>query len=55
MQNYYGMATHQNINDLFAMRKSVIATLMHNANSDNVETYHGYCLQNINSWCKYQI
>ena len=27
MQNYYGMAIRQNSNDLFAMRKSVIATL----------------------------
>ena len=41
MQNYYGMAIRQNSNDLFAMRKSVIATLMHNTNFDDAETRHG--------------
>ena len=41
MQNYYGMAIRQNVNDLFAMRKSVIATLMHNTNFDDAETRIG--------------
>ena len=42
------------INDLFAMRKSIIATLMHNTNFDHAETRHRYCPKSINSWCKYQ-
>ena len=50
MQNYYGMAIRQNSNDLFAMRKSVIATLIHNTNFDDVETRHRYCPKNIDSW-----
>ena len=54
MQNYYGMAIRQNTNDLFAMRKSVIATLMHNTNFDDAETRHRYCPKSIDSWCKYQ-
>ena len=54
MQNYYGMAIRQNSNDLFAMRKSVIATLMHNTNFDDSETRHQYCPKIIDSWCKYQ-
>ena len=54
MQNYYGMAIHQYTNDLFAMRKSVIATLMHNTNFDDAETRHQYCPKSIDSWCKYQ-
>ena len=54
MQNYYGMAICQNTNDLFAMRKSVIAMLMHNTNFDDAETRHRYCPKSIDSWCKYQ-
>ena len=38
MQNHYGMAICQNTNDLFAMRKSGIATLMHNINFDDAIT-----------------
>ena len=36
------------------MRKSVIATLMHNTNFDDAETRHRYCPKNIDSWCKNQ-
>ena len=38
MQNYYGMAIHQNTNDLFAVRKSVIAMLMHSTNFDDADS-----------------
>ena len=48
MQNYYGMAIRQNSNDLFAMRESVIASLMHNTNFDDVETSKG-CVINCRS------
>ena len=54
MQNYYGMAIRQHTNDLFAMRKSIIAMLMHNTNFDDAETRHRYCPKNIASWCKSQ-
>ena len=48
------MAIRQNTNDLFAMRKSVIARLMHNTNFHDAETRYRYCPKNIDSWCKYQ-
>ena len=48
------MAIHQNSNDLLAMRKNLIATLMHNTNFDDDETCYRYCPENIDSWCKYQ-
>ena len=54
MQNYYGMAIRQHTNDLFAMRKSITAMLMHNTNFDDAETRHRYCPKNIASWCKSQ-
>ena len=54
MQNYYGMTIRQNSNDLFPVRKSVIATLIHNMNFDDAETRHMYCSKNIDSWCKNQ-
>ena len=41
MENY-GMLIRQNGNDLFAMKKSVIATLMHNTYYDDAETRHRY-------------
>ena len=41
MQNY-SIVISQNSNYLFAMRKSVIATLMHNTNYDDAETRHCY-------------
>ena len=53
IQNYYGMAIRQHTNDLFAMRKSVIAMLKHNTNFDDAETGHRYCPKNIDSWCKF--
>ena len=36
------MLIRQNGNDLFAVRKSVIATLMHNTYYDDAETRHRY-------------
>ena len=54
MQNYHGIAISQNSNDLFAMRKSIIARLMHDTNFDDAGTRHRYYLKNIDSWCKYQ-
>ena len=54
MQNYYGMGIRENSIELFAMRKSVTATLMHNTNFDDPEARHRYCPKNIDNWCKYQ-
>ena len=42
LQNYYGIAIRQNSNDLFAMRKSGIAKLMHNTNFDDADSRHWY-------------
>ena len=39
MKNYYGIAIRQNCNDLFPMRKSVNATLIHNTNFNRKYKY----------------
>lgn len=39
MKNYYGIAIPQNCNDLFPMRKSVNATLIHNTNFNRKYKY----------------
>ena len=39
MKNYYGMSIRQNCNDLFPMRKSVNATLIHNTNFNRKYKY----------------
>ena len=51
MQTYYGMAIHQDSNDLFAMT----TTLIHKTNFDDAETRHRHCPKNIASWCKKHI
>ena len=54
LQNCYGMAIRQNVNDLYGMKKSVAAVLFHYSESRDDETRHQFCLRTETSWCKYQ-
>ena len=40
MQNYYGLAIRQNINQLYAMKKSVFAILLHLTENSSVDDQH---------------
>ena len=51
MQTYYGMAIHQDSNDLSAMT----TTLIHKTNFDDAETRHRHSPKNIASSCKKHI
>ena len=53
MQNYYGMAIRQNVNNLYAMKKAVYAILFHFTNFENQQMQHQFCPRGLASWCKY--
>ena len=54
LQNCYGMAIRQNVNDLYGMKKSVAAVLFHYSESTSSEERHKFCLRTEDSWCKFQ-
>ena len=54
MQNYYGMAIRQNVDNVYAMKKSIIAILYHCSQNDNEDDRHKFCPRSANSWCSYQ-
>ena len=54
LQNHYGMTIHQNIHNLYAMRKAVAAVLHHSTKNDDMDKRHQYCPRTADSWCKYQ-
>ena len=54
LQNYYGMAIRQNINDLYKMKKSVCAVLHHNCEISDENVRHQFCPRDANSWCLWQ-
>ena len=54
LQNYYGMATRQNMGDLQGMRKAVGAVLYHCSDITDEETCHQFCPTGEKSWCKWQ-
>ena len=53
MQNYYGMAIRQNVNNLYAMKKAVYAILFHFTNFENQQMQHQFCPRGLASRCKY--
>ena len=55
LQNCYGMAIRQNLNDKHAMAKSVEATLLHYTDIPNPNERHIMCPQNEKSWCKWWV
>ena len=52
LQNYYGMAIRQNVGNLEAMTKAVLATLFHVASSGK-NNYHAQCPTGEFSWCRF--
>ena len=54
IQNYYGIAIRQNIDNLFQMRKNILAVLHHSCVADSSDARHILCPKTKDSWCKYQ-
>lgn len=54
LQNYYGMAIRQNVGQLYAMKKSVWATLYHNSDIKDENVRHQFCPRSKDSWCLFQ-
>ena len=55
MQNYYGMAIRNNVDDIHNMRKATGAVLYHCTDFKNQDYRHSMCPNDENSWCKYQL
>ena len=53
LQNHYGMAIRQNIGNLYAMKKSIIAILHHSSAIEDDDEHHKYCPRTNTSWCKW--
>lgn len=53
LQNHYGMAIRQNIGNLYAMKKSIIAILHHSSAIEDEDERHKYCPKTNTSWCKW--
>ena len=53
-QNYYGITIRQNIDNLYQMRKNILAVLHHSFVADSSEARHILCPKTKDSWCKYQ-
>ena len=54
IQNYYGIAIRQNIDNLYQMRKNILAVLHHSCVADLSDARHILCPKTKDSWCKYQ-
>ncbi|GFY28692.1 uncharacterized protein TNCV_3440591 [Trichonephila clavipes] len=53
LQNYYGIAIRDNVNNLQGMQRAVIAAFFHCC-SNARQQMHGQCPVGPDSWCKYQ-
>ena len=53
LQNYFGHALCNNLNDIEKMHKAVLAILYHRSSSDN-KPVHQYCPKGAASWCGWQ-
>ena len=51
MQNYYGLAIRQNVNQLYAMKKSIFAILLHLTENSNVDDQHKCCPRTKDTTC----
>ena len=51
LQNYYGIAVSQNVNNLEGMKKAILARFFHVASSAE-NNWHAHCPDGINSWCR---
>ena len=54
IQNYYGMAIRQNLDNVYTMKKSIFAILFHCSENKDIEYRHKFCPRSADSWCKYQ-
>ena len=54
MQNYYGMAIRQNVNNKYEMKKAIGAILFHCTDISDDESRHRFCPPGEESWCKYK-
>ena len=54
LQNYYGMSIRQNLDNIYAMKKSVFATLFHCTDIKDEDVRHQFCPRSETSWCLYQ-
>ena len=55
MQNYYGMAVINNVDDIHNKKKATGAVLYHFMDLKNQDYRHSMCPNDENSWCKYQL
>jgi hypothetical protein len=53
LQNYYGLAVRENLDDVGKMAKSIEASLYHVASTDKNPQHH-LCPEGEDSWCGYQ-
>ena len=54
MQNFYGLALCQNLNDKYEMKKAIGAILFHCTDITDAESRHCFCPPGEDSWCKYK-
>ena len=54
MQNFYGLAIRQNLNDKYEMKKTVGAILFHCTDITDSESRHLFFPPGEDSWCKYK-
>jgi len=53
LQNYFGLALRNNLNDIEKMHRAVLAILYHRSSSDN-KPMHQYCPKSAASWSGWQ-
>ncbi|XP_065679012.1 uncharacterized protein LOC136093725 [Hydra vulgaris] len=54
IQNYYDIAIRQNIDNLYQMRKNILAVLHHSCMADSFDARHILSPKTKDSWCNYQ-
>ena len=52
LQNYFGLAIRQNVGDVIAMQRNLMASLYHVCSTDENPNHH-MCPSDDNSWCGY--
>jgi hypothetical protein len=55
MQNFYGLAIRNNLENIYAMKKAVWAVLFHCTKFDDIEYRHQMCPRDADSWCKFHL
>ena len=55
MQNFYGLAIRNNLDNIYAMKKAVWAVLFHCTKFQDIEQRHQMCPRDSQSWCKFHL